>query len=455
MLRTDYRFWIEREDAAAPTQMYPQNFGACSFVYEKQETWNFSRRKLRGQLIFMNSDYDYFKTEYDETDSCYRYDLTIERKCEGVWVVDYLGYFALNKGKFNFERCNDSVEPVLNDKYDCIIKNLDTQVNIVNWSARHSIRYVYHELLGDTTVDYENFYLLTDVITKILVNICVIEGVSSDFFENAVNPVTGDTNQLNHLMISQKSDIIYPDAYYAATKGEISIGEMFEALYNMFQVKWDFVDDYITFTHVKNITASAGLNLTVDPYLKTTAYKKEFEWDVANLYKYEKWNFCESANEDFRGVPIKYDDNCSKDTEDNTKEYNIPKITTDIKYIHDIPERISGEGFVIAVTDGTHIVDEEGILTGDDYPNGHLSTANLHSHYWRYDRIYREGEMNNVATIFLSWKKLKKIIPLTIILCCDEEFDMMDYVTTEFGRGEVYEAEFFPLSSKLELKIKV
>lgn len=455
MERTDYKFYID------DVQMYPNNFGECSFVQKREDNRIFAREEFNGELIFMNEDYDVFKTDYDTGDECKEYELTIERKCDGEYVVRYLGYFALNMGKFDFERCKYSVTPLTRDKYDLFIKNIDVKVNIAAYSAWVSIKHVF---TGESvTTTYSRCMYLQSVIKNMLNKLCwnyspPAVPIVSSFFRDAVNPVTGEANQLTLLVIAVKSDMIYPDGFTepsnSATKAEITFGEMMDILFNMFQVKWDVDEnDALVLKHVSEITAAEGLDLTSATYSGTTSYNKVIEWDLDNIFRYEKWEFADSGNADFRGLPIEYNESCSN----KTKVYDVLKITTDIDFVRENPNSVSKDGFVILVTDSANNIQsvEEGFISGTSYPNVHLSTANLHQYYWRHNRIFPTGKLNDNDTDFITTQKHKKLKELEIILCCDEEFNLMDSVTTELGEGEVTESIFYPLGSRLKLKINV
>ena len=78
--------------------------------------------------------------------------------------------------------------------------------------------------------------------------------VVSDFFEwspigdtpgyvAGQNYVTGETNQVDHLVILQKSDAIDPTASNPATIGEITLKEMLQFMVETFRVYWIIDDD--------------------------------------------------------------------------------------------------------------------------------------------------------------------------------------------------------------------
>ena len=129
-------------------------------------------------------------------------------------------------------------------------------------------------------------------------------------------------------------------------------------------------------------------------------------------------------------------------------------------------ERVPNDGIMIVATDGipvmygatsceATILNEEGVLSSENRINGHLSIANLHYHYWKHDRIFAQGYMNNVLTNFTTYQKIKQIKDLSFPICCNVDFDITETVTTELGTAEVQEAEYFPFDYKLNLKLNI
>jgi hypothetical protein len=123
--------------------------------------------------------------------------------------------------------------------------------------------------------------------------------------------------------------------------------------------------------------------------------------------------------------------------ETNVREVSI-NVTTDLEYIHDYPESISDEGFVILCnyefSAGVyHVHYESGFYYGEIRLNTHLSWANLHHRYFMHNRIIMEGHMNNAHTNFFTAQKTKKQ-PCNVIIC--NAFDPTKEITTELG--EVY-----------------
>lgn len=136
MIRTDYRFTLTRDTDTF--EVFPEGFFAGSFKYEQEDGQLFFRRKYDGKLSFRGYDYNYIKDRYDLGNYCDIYELLIEKydKNTSAYIVDWMGYFSMTDGDFDFERCRYSVNPTIQDKYTCILNNWETEFNILTQSKK-------------------------------------------------------------------------------------------------------------------------------------------------------------------------------------------------------------------------------------------------------------------------------------------------------------------------------
>lgn len=132
MQRTDYRFTLTRDTDTFET--YPAGFFDGSFKYEQQEGQLFFRVKYEGSLIFKGSDYAYFKTRYDLNEYCDIYEILIEKYDQSInnYVTFWTGYFSMLDGKFDFEKCQFIVKPTVYDKYSCLLRNWENELNVID-----------------------------------------------------------------------------------------------------------------------------------------------------------------------------------------------------------------------------------------------------------------------------------------------------------------------------------
>lgn len=130
MERTDYRFTLTRDTDTF--EVFPEDFYDGNFKYTQDEGQMFFRKEYDGALCFKKTDYAYIKDRYDDGYYCDIYELLIEKKISGVYETDWTGYFSMTDGKFDFERCRYYVTPTVDDKYSCVLRNWEKEVNIVD-----------------------------------------------------------------------------------------------------------------------------------------------------------------------------------------------------------------------------------------------------------------------------------------------------------------------------------
>lgn len=305
------------------------------------------------------------------------------------------------------------------------------------------------------SIDYNSCFDLNDSIIYLLEQTCSdFEGSNlvSDFLTNSTNPVTETTSNTDNLYLIQKSDAKRPGASNPATKGEITFKELMDNLYIMFQLWW-YIDDSndLVILHQSEIEQLAGLDITA--YLEAL-HKKKITFNSDLLYRYEQWQFAEANGDDFIGMPIEYDENCTKKDDNKTKSYITSIITTDLAYIQTNQDKISDEGFVVIATDGSDVLTEDGAITGETQLNGHLAIANLLDKYWRHNRPLSTGYMNGALETFESTQKIRKLDEISIQYC-ENSFDPKDTITTELGTAIVNNATFKPFNNELKLNLSI
>lgn len=273
-------------------------------------------------------------------------------------------------------------------------------------------------------------------------------------------------------MLVQKSDAIFVDGAETtdpARLGIITLRQLMEQLWSMFQVTWDIVDDVLYIEHIDyfrnnfsyTLNTTVGLDLTVDAprYIEGT-YIYSFD---NNLPIREKFKFMEAWNLDFVGTDIEYT-NCL--TDGGTETYSAELITTDVDTTY-LDNEASKDGFVLfhtekietvigIITAITYVVAKEvGALTGIDSYNAHLSWANLHDSYWKSNRYLDSGIMNGQETTFVSpLRKLKKQIPLEFPFCVENVDDIINNkVRTTMGDGDIVSAEYSFKSGFLKIEL--
>jgi hypothetical protein len=333
-----------------------------------------------------------------------------------------------------------------------------------NWSY-------WWDRVPTSPVSFDHTRPLLQVVDEIAQFTCpTINGVISDFFDwNAaedtpgyspgINYVTGLSNKLTGIHISQKSDIIDPNASQPATVGELTFNELMQMFAVTFNAFWFIEGTKLRIEHISAYQYNLTLDLTTGTYATMLYGKNIYEYLTERRPRVEKFKFMEAFNQDFVGKDIEYFVDCIVPTigrprggnsaeqsllRENQITYDAGRFTTDLKHIEDNPGDINKDGFVLICTvddgAGNLSVDyEAGLLSGNLMQNGHLAWANLHHAYHRHNRVLLSGNMNGTLTTFLSAQNTKQQKNVDIYGCCSFDLNGTDLVKTEIGFGEVDE----------------
>ena len=437
-----YRFYLTV--GSTVTEVFPLNFLETSLVDELEKDQIFYRRKFQGSLTFVNTngddDFDllYF---IEQTDPCSKLLFSIERSGVTYWN----GNFSTTDGKFDLDKCTFEITPLPDDDYAPLLDVADAQYNILLVTPIITTRTI-------TGWIYTRNRLLIDVIEYLAQQIRVGVTLSSSFFTDATNPATLADNDLLHLTIAQKSDIIRPSSSDAATQANLSWSGLMEILWAMFQIRWDYNSstNTINVEHISWWSRNPGLDIRPQQISKAG---NKFSYLKEKMPKYENFAFMEALNQNFIASPIWYDSSCvDQNADSNTKDISI-NVTTDLDYIISNPLEIANDGFVILCN----------YMVGSDYYvrrsvkfNMPLSWASLHNKYFRHNRVLIEGYMNLNLETFWSAQKTKLQTTYAIV-CPSDNYNPEDEITTELGelwgvKGVVQRSELNP-NGEMKLSI--
>jgi hypothetical protein len=324
-------------------------------------------------------------------------------------------------------------------------------------------------IIGDTTtnVAIDNGVPLVDVINLFVNTFCPGKTFISNFFQinpdlpTTINYVTGQPSKTRFITIFQKSDVKRPTVTGNATKALFTWEKLFDALINMFNLRWRIVGNLIRMEHVSFFSKNAGFNLTQPRWAKYSIGALKYSYQNEDIPAREDFKFMEAGSGDFQGAPITYSGGCvSQGSRNAVKTYTIDNVTTDVELCLNNPQPdskvISDQGFVFIAADydGSNyfIISETSILGGSTLNNS-LAWAQLHRDYHKWDRPLSSGVMNYQATTFYSTKPTKKGEKITIPLCCNDTFNPDDLITTPLGQGTVDKATFSFKDETLELDL--
>jgi len=143
---------------ATTKQVYPINDAKLEFSQSREEEKIFYERKLKTQLMFSNNpkesitDFTFFYGyEQNPSTRCSTFILNIYKKCDGVWVLDWVGEFGLNDAEWDLDKCTIKIKAEPNNIYTCLKKKRTQEVNIL---AIENIITTYANL----DYSYEYFY---------------------------------------------------------------------------------------------------------------------------------------------------------------------------------------------------------------------------------------------------------------------------------------------------------
>ncbi len=283
---------------------------------------------------------------------------------------------------------------------------------------------------------------------------------SDPHYSAGINYVTGSTNKVNNLMISQASDVINPTSSDPATIAEVTLKMILEWYRTVFNCYWDVVerngDLFLIVEHVSFYSAAQTLDLTQNTYEQYVNHKNAYEHNRDNIPQFEKfkWHQVGEGRLDFVGRDIIYALPCA--TTDLEVTYTAEKLSTDLLYLVNSTEATK-EGFVLTnlVQIGTdYFIDgENAMITGTFYINGHLCWANLHFNYHRHNRFLLAGNMNGNNIPFLSARPNIKQVVLSIPACC-LTVDPSGTVKTELGH-DILGATGFIQRMELDFKTDI
>jgi hypothetical protein len=323
--------------------------------------------------------------------------------------------------------------------------------------------------------------------------------VKSDFF--GINaPNTAPTNdpyteceKLKDLLIFQKSDVLRrkifdnPPNTWQKANPKIKASDLLNDLKTDFNIVW-WVEENMTneahpiagniqlegkpilrIEHISYFEEKRMLDLRKERFSAYLLGNNEYSYKKEELVYKEVFNWQEKTDNtsDFDGLPILYNASCSDTTRENT--YQNALLMTNVKYlINKIPTISTAtsieefKGFLLVATnfdtqDNKYYVDyEAGKISNTLKQNGHLSFANLHEAYHKYNRLQKTANMNGNDKNMASWKRNRQAKEISIPLCCDDFwgiFSPNDLVRNQYGWGEVESANYKEPIGFLTLKI--
>lgn len=347
--------------------------------------------------------------------------------------------------------------------YDC--KYTSNYQDQNNYSSSYQCK-----ILGATneSASIDNGMELNKVIQLFVNQFCAGVQVVSDFFQinpqnsSSLNYVTGLENQVDNLILFQKSDVKRPNVSGNAWKAEWTFEKLMETLNFLFNVSYRLENGVFRLEHISWFSRNAGLNLTLPAFEKWVKGKRKYSYDVGDIPIRENWKFKEAISfAEGWNAQVDYAGACAiGSNKEAEKNYVVEELTTDVQLCLDNPASDSNVvedlGFVLIATkkyNGEYYIITEADTVYGTRLNNSLSFNKLVRRYHKHNRPLNKGVLNGDEITFITTKPIKKGERLTVPLCCETTFDPNNTVTTELGVGIVDGAQFNLTAETLELDL--
>lgn len=297
---------------------------------------------------------------------------------------------------------------------------------------------------------YDNGIKLEDFI-KILVNqTCNAYEIRSEFFGiNAAQSPLNDAYQyaidyFEEIVVFQKTDVKYNSADQNATSfgndnAALTLHKFLNDLKKWANVYWDITDDgTLIIEHISYFINQGDWDLTQAPMRKFIEGKAAYTYKKNDLPKQEKFQYMEDVTQEFRGLPIVYNNDCNSEDIDESI-YKCEFTNNDFTMVAR-PDEVSDDGIIFITAKNNYTEMREDwipVMNRTEY-NGALSFYNLIPSLMLYERPQINGLVNGNDTTFYSQLPPRAHDPLTVHLCCEQILQMTPKMKrTQFGWARV------------------
>lgn len=297
---------------------------------------------------------------------------------------------------------------------------------------------------------YDNGRMFSDVLVQLIeTGLDCGYTVVSNFF-NINGDATAPANDaytyaethLHELTFHQKSDIKRPyDSNPAlSTAWSLKLKDLLDDLRIAFNVYYKIeADGTFRIEHASYFTAASGLDLT------GRRIKNVYENDYSDLPSEEQYFYADQeCSTAFQSQHIQYE--CGEDP----REYRLRLFSFDVGFISDIYQKevVSDGGFVLI---STFVADTVRYIKDDNLP---LAWPNLHANLHLHWKAAESLTINSSAETALTFRRQRKAPAIITRLCCTDDFDPSDELTTDNGTAQVEGSEINVLREHVTLKLK-
>ena len=206
------------------------------------------------------------------------------------------------------------------------------------------------------------------------------------------------TNELN------KTEIGLLRKWFSITESvsfKLSFNDIMGHLRDMFQVYWFIdADGKFRIEHEMYFVAQVADSTPIVLVAQDEVDARVLNYNKARIASTESFSWAQASNQDFVGNNIVYN---NFETTNNSSEYSLSNITTDIKYIIDNLADASNSGLgvyqcnILTGITGDDIYEiniSTGVLSSALISNAAFSWANLHEKYWSWSRMAEDATVN-------------------------------------------------------------
>lgn len=310
-------------------------------------------------------------------------------------------------------------------------------------------------------VTFNNGRLLTDVINLLLNKINNSIDLQSRFLFDDANPITGNApSSTNKIQVHSISDIKDPEATEKATLEKVSLRDILEGyIVGKLNCYWrvDEETKRLIIEHISEIDNQGTFDLTAIENGKYIKSRNNVKYDKTDIPKAEEFP-SNDVSIDFTGVDIDFNNPCSE----GVKTYRTDQFYSEVEEILTNPEEYPKDGLVMitpnsmypqGLSDEYSAGAENGLITGDYYPNAPQGMANLHDKFWKYNRPFPNGVMNFNTEEFKDNRAVKQSPSVSVPLCCISEFNPYAKIKgANFDKGQLQSASFDLISNFITLE---
>lgn len=402
----------------------------------------------------------------------------------GQITVDIYGY----RIETYWYRVFSSVEPPDVDKWTVVTGGwarppdtedtlaFDFQTNSPNWFRQRPLyeagTFLVYRRTPPENWGYPNGRYLEEIFDMFIgFTNCQGMQIKSNFFK--INPVGDDPDNEAYALADylfttwklafwQISDVSFPLVYEtgdvivtgdAATISRITFLQFLTDLKKVFNLGFGFDTDTqtIIIEHISFFKLLRRIDLTSSQLIKYIRGGHKFSFDTENLPNVEKFGWSQDFSQTF-GMKIEYFGACTAESNNELNLYT-ERLYTDLRYISQRHEEFTDSDaiFMALINEDGYLVEQNDNIRVNDY----LSYPNLLTfHMW--ERPLIQGYVDENYTTFITSKKLRKQIPLSVPICCDDvkNFKPDILVKSQMGWCEIDEVSVFDPAPELKVTLK-